>query len=51
MGVRKDRDAQCNKNLISGYIFGTWRSLVAHRVRDAGVASSNLVVPKLLFTF
>ena len=27
---------------------GMWRSLVAHRVRDAGVAGSNPVIPILL---
>jgi hypothetical protein len=28
---------------------GTWLSLVEHRVRDAGVAGSNPVVPTILF--
>ena len=30
-------------------LVGTWLSLVEHRVRDAGVAGSNPVVPTILF--
>jgi hypothetical protein len=30
-------------------VVGTWLSLVEHRVRDAGVAGSNPVVPTIFF--